>query len=127
MGLLRIGNFVTETFDADFRTDGEGNVGPSGIQRFGTEGTASPFNYYANFLFQNGMAQPTIPIGQTSYFVFLRTSATTFNHDGLIDLANAGSSSMSSLATTFAPNVPEPSSLALLAAPILALARRRRR
>ncbi len=112
LGYLRIGNFNSAVFDANYRIDGLGVVAPSSIHRF----SGGAFDSYANFQFSDLSGGDTLFAGQESKFMFLHTGATSYAKTGLIDIASTGTGTASQLFNTFAPAVPEPETYALLLA-----------
>ena len=106
IGDLRIGNFHTAIYDADFREDSLGDLGPSRAFFFGVDDAA------VNFNFEDGL-----PAGQSSLFFFLDTDATEYAKSGLYDLTAVGQFEISGGHLMYAPlAVPEPGSYALLLA-----------
>lgn len=101
---LRIGNFGTSVIgdNANYRTDGLGNVGPDDALVLG------PNSNFVNFRFFNGLMP-----GQSSYFMFLDTNATNYSRSAALDLTSGGS--ISGMISTFAPGgVPEPTTWAMM-------------
>jgi len=115
---FRIGNFYVPVYDADFRVDGLGDVGPDAALRFATPDI--------NFLFGSSGGSALGP-GASSLFMFLDTHATSYARFALYDLTTADTPISDSF-STFAP-MPEPGSFALLAGgmALLGVTRRRRR
>ncbi|MES2320059.1 MAG: PEP-CTERM sorting domain-containing protein [Pseudomonadota bacterium] len=123
MQSFRLGQFFTTSYDANWRIDGLGNTAPSEAYLFpGDTG-------FLNFEFIDAAGAGGLAAGMESYFMFLDTTATSYNKSAWYDLANMGQSEISGLYATFTPgDVPEPASLALIALGMagLAIARRRR-
>lgn len=105
VGSFRFGNFVTTVYDADYRTDGLGDVGPGNAHRFN-----GSLDSYVNFNFDDEL----IP-GLSSKFFFMDTDATAYAKTAFYDLANEGQTENSGLYDMYAPaTVPEPSTLLLI-------------
>jgi hypothetical protein len=119
IGSFRLGDFFTGTYDANYRTDGLGDDAPDTARRF--SGTMSSF---VNFNFDGGLAA-----GDSSYFFFLDTNATSYARTAAFDLANVGHTQISSTFSMFAPavNVSEPAGSLLISAGLMALYLRRRK
>jgi len=113
---LRVIGFDGFALDADFRTDGLGDEGPTTARNFG--GGA------VNFLFA-GVAPD-----EESLFFFLDTQATAYAMTGAYDLLCAPSECVSPVFATFAPVaavIPEPPVALLLALGLVGLALARKR
>ena len=117
LGYLRVGNFITNTYDANYRTDGLGDVGPTSLTRF-TNGLGGATNdFSANFNFVNAASGTTLASGQSSLFMFLHTNATTYDKKAFFDIASAGTFTASASFAAYGPTaVPEPGTYALLIA-----------
>lgn len=121
IGSFRLGEFVTDVYDADWRIDGLGSVAPGSAQRF-----SGAFDSFVNFNFGDLLAP-----GETSRFFFLDTGATSYARNILWDLANVGHTEISGLFSGYGPiaTVPEPGTamLMLLAFGALGVAARGKR
>jgi hypothetical protein len=88
---FRVGGFGGFTLDGDFHLDSPGSVGPDTARNFG-DGSV-------NFLFSDGVSA-----GESSFFFFLDTQATTYSNTGSYDLLSCSDNGcISPLFTTFAP------------------------
>lgn len=118
IGNFRIGDFGNLLgYNSDFRTDGLGSIGPNNAHVFPAPG-------FVNYQFSNGLAP-----GDDSYFIFIDTDAKSFKRTGKMDIANATTTSISSLYSTYAPGVPEPAQWASMIGglALVGIAARRRR
>lgn len=95
---FRIGNFNTGSYDANYRTDGPGDLGPDQAYLF-----SLPYNGYVNFIFSNGL-QP----GQSSLLFFLDTTETAYNRSLIYDLTALNDSTISEMFNGYAPGAPVP-------------------
>jgi hypothetical protein len=113
IGFLRLGNFLTSTYDANYRTDGLGTVVPQSAFLF-----ASPPPGFINFAFYdvtNVNATQALGPGQSSLFMFLDTNATSFAQTVVLDVATIGTFQASNVISTFGPSaVPEPATWGLM-------------
>jgi hypothetical protein len=121
-GGIRTSGFTGYSTDVDFRTDGTGTIDPNQAQRF--SGSTAGF---LDFIF----ATTPMTGGTESQFVFIKTTATTYNDSGLTDISadsGAGQTGISSQFATYAPGtVPEPTTLMVLPAIAVVAGLRRRR
>jgi hypothetical protein len=117
LGFFRLGQFITGSYDADWRIDGLGTVNPDNAFLFpGPLGDV-------NFEFTAGLAP-----GEESRFMFLHTDATSYGLTASMDVATPGTFEESQSFRTFGPRVPDGGStlmLASLAMSGLALLRRK--
>jgi len=97
---LRLGSFIAPEYNANYRTDGLGDIGPDQAYLFGD--TLAGLGYI-NFNFSNGLAP-----GDDSLFFFMDTTAMNFAKTAVFDLTNIGQTQISSQYATYAPAVPEP-------------------
>jgi hypothetical protein len=119
IGSFRIGEFFAPEYNANYRTDGLGDVAPTSATRF-----SGALDSYVNFNFRT----PIGP-GDSSPLFFLDTTATDYDRTAVYDVTNVGQTEISSTEFTFAPRrtVPEPGTAALLgiACALLAAATRK--
>lgn len=100
--------------DADWRIDGSGTEAPGTARLF----NGGPYPTGAiNFLFPT---TASVGAGEQSRFFFLHTTATAFAQTAQYDLLSS-SDGISGVFSTYAPAVPEPSSVALLLCGLAAL------
>jgi hypothetical protein len=103
-------------YDANYRIDGLGAVGPSSLTHF-TNGLGGATNDYgANFNFSDGAGRDTLAAGQESKFMFLHTDATQYARTAFFDVASTGTYTASQQFGAFAPAVPEPETYAMMMA-----------
>ncbi len=93
LGSFRFGDFVAPEYDADYRTDGLGTVAPSSAHRF-----SGTFDSFVNFDFAGGL-QP----GESSYFLLMDTTATTYAKTAIFDVTNVGQTHISGLFDAYSP------------------------
>lgn len=115
IAFFRIGDFAAPEFNANWRSDGLGDVAATSGHRFDP-----PQEQYFNYRFDDDSLAP----GQESYFMLMDTTATEYARTAIMDVATAGTLHASDVVSTFSP-VPEPMS-ALLLSLAAAIAGRRR-
>jgi len=112
---FRLGDFgYANLTDADWRIDGLGSAAPYVGRLFNPAGRPDGA---INFLFTDPAVHPGDPASDSdgSRFFFLHTDATSFARTASFDLlGSAGPGTFSTLYSTYAPAVPEPSSALLL-------------
>lgn len=120
IGQFRIGDFMASSFNANWMSVDPDEIGPSSGHRF--DGIQA--NYF-NYEFVATQLNP----GRTSAALFMDTDALVYGRNVLMDVATAGSLTISGLSLAFGPAVPEPSTfvLALLGMVGLAVMARRKR
>ena len=112
LSAFRVIGFDGYTLDADWRTDGDGNVSPTTARYFG-DGSGA-----VNFLFDRIEVGPN----DQSYFFFLDTNATHYDLTGQFDLLCADTGCISSGYDTFAPSaVPVPAAVWLFGSGLVGL------
>ena len=118
---FRIGQFVSPEYNANYRTDSLGDVGPQQAHRFD-----AAFDSYVNFF--NFPPDGLLP-GQSTYFMFMDKTATAFAPTALFDVTNINQTSISDSFTAYSPAspVPEPATGLLLGLGLMGVIRRSRR
>jgi hypothetical protein len=108
IGSLRVGDFIANEYNANFRVDGLGVVAPDSAHRF-----LDIQDTFVNFLFADGVSA-----GQDSNFFFLDTTATNYAKTAIFDLTGTGNGGISNVFAAYAPAaaVPEPEVYAMLLA-----------
>lgn len=105
IGSFRIGDFVSPEYNANFRIDGLGALGPDRAHRFTGAGDT-----FVNFLFTDGLVA-----NQDSNFFFLDTTATNYAKTAFFDLTGTGLGPISASFAAFSPAaVPEPETYVML-------------
>lgn len=117
----RIGGFLEDIYDANWRIDSLGDVATSMALLFSDPGG------FVNFYFTDDAGAATLLPGLSSHFFYIRSDATNYDMSAIYDLTNFGQSEISGLYSTFAPaQVPTFGPLMLMLTGLLALRRRQR-
>lgn len=106
---LRLENFFTGSYNANYRIDGSGVIPPTQAFLFNN----SNGNVNFNFNSPTGALVGLKP-GEGSKFFFLDTNATSYGKTAFYGLTNFGQTQISGLYETFAPAVPEPESYGMM-------------
>lgn len=119
IGSFRVGDFVSPEYNANWRDDGLGDVGPNAAHRF-TGSQASS----VNFLFGSdaaGAAGGLLP-GKSSKFFFFDTTATNYAKTAKYDLTGTGLGPISASFAAYSPSaVPVPAAGWLFGSGVVAL------
>lgn len=117
----RIGGFLEDIYDANWRIDSLGDVATSMALLFSDPGG------FVNFYFTDDAGAATLLPGLSSHFFYIRSDATHYDMSAIYDLTNFGQTEISGLYSTFAPaQVPTFGPLMLMLTGLLALRRRQR-
>ena len=101
IGSFRVGGFVSPEYNANWRSDGVGDIAPSAAHRF-TGSYASS----VNFLFTSdgtGLGGGVFP-GQSSKLFFFDTTATSYAKTALYDITGTGIGPISVAFTAYSPS-----------------------
>jgi hypothetical protein len=110
ISFFRLGDFKSSTYDANYRIDGLGDVAPVSAFLF-----VSPTPGFINFDFSDTSNPDGLAPGQSSFFMFLDTDATSYSRSAIADVASSGTFFASNEIATFSPGIPEPSTWAMMA------------
>jgi len=116
---FRVGDFVSPEYNANWRIDGVGDIGPDAAHRFA--GTESSF---VNFLFGSNAAGAgsSLAPGQSSKFFFFDTTATNYAKTARYDMTGTGSGPISASFAAYSPStVPVPAAGWLFGSGVVAL------
>lgn len=126
IGSFRIGNFVSPEYDVNWRIDGLGDKAPDSATRF-----SGAMDSFVNFDFDVYSTDPNDGLlpGQSSYFMFLDTTATLYTKTAVYDLTNMFQNPISEQFAAYSPAVvPVPAAVWLFGSGLIGLlgiARRR--
>lgn len=120
VAFFRIGLFNSPEYDANYRIDGVGDRAPISAYRF--PGSQESFvNFDFTITDANGALSALHP-GESSYFMLMDTSATTYSETAFMDVASFGTMHESQSFDTFTPSsVPEPETFALIGLGLLGM------
>ena len=119
IGSFRLGNFISPEYNANWRIDGLGDKAPDEADRF-----SGSFDSFVNFdfnVFSTNPADGLLP-GQSSYFMFLDTTATNYARTASFDLTNMEQDPISGQFAAYSPTpVPIPAAAWLLGSGLIGL------
>ena len=119
IGSLRLGNFISPEYNANWRIDGLGDKAPDEADRF-----SGSYDSFVNFdfnVFSTDPADGLLP-GQSSYFMFLDTTATHYAKSATFDLTNMEQDFISGQFAAYSPApVPIPAAAWLLGSGLIGL------
>jgi hypothetical protein len=98
ISFFRLGDFKSSTYDANYRIDGLGDVAPVSAFLF-----VSPTPGFINFDFSDTSNPDGLAPGQSSFFMFLDTDATSYSRNAFADVASSGTFFASNEIATFSP------------------------
>ncbi|MGD2074437.1 MAG: VPLPA-CTERM sorting domain-containing protein [Gammaproteobacteria bacterium] len=119
IGSFRIGDFVSPEYNANWRIDGLGDTAPSDATRF--SGILESFVNFDFDVFSTDPADGLLP-GQSSYFMFLDTTATNYAKTAKFDVTNMVQNPISGAFAAYSPTVvPVPAAVWLFGSGLLSL------
>ena len=119
IGSFRLGDFVSPEYNANWRIDGLGDTAPSDATRF-----AGILESFVNFDFNVHSTDPADGLlpGESSYFMFLDTTAINFAKTAKFDLTNMVQNPISGQFAAYSPTpVPVPPAVWLLGSGLMGL------
>jgi len=117
IGSFRLGDFVSPEYNANWRSDGLGDTAPSDATRF-----AGILESFVNFDFNVHSTDPADGLlpGESSYFMFLDTTAINFAKTAKFDLTNMVQNPISGQFAAYSPT-PVPPAVWLFGSGLLGL------